>query len=167
MLELWQQAIGRANEERAAAGAPKSQAELKELEDETTKRYIEELTGFLESDEGKLGLRLLAAANRHIVLDEERDSSFGHVYYMDGEGLHISHEPMGMWMAYSQNVPEPQISPATPEDICRQLYKNKENSSVVKAGIGNFLRSSLNRIASGVVSENRTSAQIAAGSNPR
>jgi hypothetical protein len=73
------------------------------------------LEAFLESKDGKAALELLRTSGRHIIFGESREGGgFGLVWFLDGNGLQESTEPMGTWVAYAQTVPEPKLRPITP-----------------------------------------------------
>ncbi len=63
---------------------------------------IEQLSLFLDGDEGATARELLAASKSHINLGEDKPTmGYGRVYFLDGTGLHCSTEAMGMLIAYS------------------------------------------------------------------
>lgn len=109
----------------------------------------EELATFLEGSEGAAALCLLKESKRHLVFGEEREGGYAEVFYIDGEGLHCSHEPNGMWTAYAaqESLPKPRIVPISPLDAIRAAVwcGNRQPDSVLS-----WLRKELDNIADSV-----------------
>jgi hypothetical protein len=105
-----------------------------------------QLDQFLKNDEGCAALALLKASGRHIVFGENRDGGgYGSVYFINGEGLQVSVEPMGMWVAYARgNVEKPRLSPMSPLDAVRAAveYGGKDPAEIMV-----WLEGELNKIA--------------------
>ena len=78
------------------------------------------LSVFLASEEGKTAQALLAASRKSVrICEENPGGGYGVVYFIDGQGLRKSIEPMGMWVAYSRNDKEkaPKISAANCNEV--------------------------------------------------
>lgn len=96
--------------------------------------------------EGQALKELLSASKRHINFGEEREGGgYGVVYFIDGNGLQQSVEAMGMWTAYSKDVPKPVLTPISAhEAVTAAVYHGGKKATEVV----NWLRGELDKIAS-------------------
>jgi len=84
----------------------------------TIQQAARQLQRFLDSRQVQLYLKLLCGKGQHIVICEENEGGgFGCVYFVDRNGLQRSTEAMGLWTAYSKNVPPPSISHCTVQEV--------------------------------------------------
>ncbi len=111
-------------------------------------REIETGTAQLETFMNTLGaeaMELLKASKCFIRLAETPAGDGGcAVYVLDGEGLRVSQEAAGMWVAYTKNVPVPVMAPITARQAIEAAvtYGGKKATEVV-----DWLHKELDRIA--------------------
>lgn len=93
-------------------------AKRRSIKRSTIKQAAQRLQRFLDSGQVRLYLKLLCGKGQHIVICEESgDGGFGCVYFVDRNGLQRSTEAMGLWTAYSKNVPPPSINHCTVQEV--------------------------------------------------
>lgn len=130
--------IRKESEERALREA----ASLQQQTD--INRATVELEHFM-STEGAAAMELLRASNRHINFAEAYDGGgSGTVYFIDGDGLKLSVEPMGSWVAYRNGVPKPKITHVRAREVVEATVRcgGKKATEIV-----DWLRSELDKIA--------------------
>jgi hypothetical protein len=108
-------------------------------------RGTAELVQFMLT-EGPAAMELLRASKRHIIFGEVNEGGgFGSVYFIDGNGLQEAYQAMGMWIAYSKDVPRPRLSTITEREAVEAAVQHggKKATEVVT-----WLRGVLDKIAS-------------------
>jgi hypothetical protein len=72
----------------------------------------------------------------HLVLYETEPSrGYGEVLFLDANGVHVSHEAMGTWVAYAKEVPKPKVTDLS-QDALKQrleLYDNDARAAIRRA----------------------------------
>lgn len=97
-------------------------------------RVADDLEHFMLGQDGEAAMRLLAASGRHINFAERNEGGgSGVVFFINSNGPQLSVEAMGMWTAYSRNVPKPRIVPIKVDEIIEAavVIGGKEPSSIM------------------------------------
>jgi hypothetical protein len=143
--ELWQQANSKLGEELRLQSHVE---DVKVNKERLQKEEVEKIKEFMASSEGAEGLRLLQNSKKYIrVAEGEPFNGFTTVFFLDGGGFKRSHEASGTWVAYSKEVPEPKISPATIEECVQEaVWAGRDPDKIL-----NSIKARLNSIAEEVL----------------
>lgn len=119
---------------------------------ELVRKEAKDLEDFLASQEGIIALELLKASGTHIIFGEDRpDGGFGTVYFLGGDGLQKSVEPMGLWIAYAEKIPKPIVTKIAPrhavEAFWRAIAGQNRCHSVFQIDVLSWLLVKIDKIA--------------------
>lgn len=111
----------------------------------------QQLQDFLASSDGETALRMLRLATQHIVLAEDREGmGYGNVWFLDGDGLQVSYEAMGEWVAYSKTVPDPVIRSASSRVV---VWQTAEYQKIPFDQVVGYIQQQLDLIAQRILSQ--------------